>query len=175
MAAVNQLQRARKVIHGRSEPSSRSIILVHDDLGHVRGRHRRRLAGFLVGRGGWFVWSGSDLVIITFPVISLLEDEFLSVDQPALLNRPVVLLSVSLRGLLGRNFSFFLLLLPLGAIFRRLRVKGLFSLLFPLLELSLIGFLTWGEFQAAKRSTHTNTPSSTHLPSVSNVRIPSAC
>jgi len=90
------------------------------------------------------------LLIITFPVVSLLEDEFFPVDQPTLLNRPVVLLSVGFWGFLGRSFSLFLLLLPFSAVFRRLRIKGLFSFLFPLLEFSLIGFLTWGEFQAAK-------------------------
>jgi hypothetical protein len=135
-AAMDRLRNPRKATRDQSRPSSRLVILVHDDLRHIRSRHRHGCAVFLAGRGGLFVRNRANLFIVTFPVISLLEDEFLPVDQPALLDRPVV--PVSLGRILGRGFRLFLLLLPLGAVFRRLRVECLLSFLLPLLKFLLI-------------------------------------
>ena len=131
--------------------STRSVILVHNDLGHIRSGHRSGWAVLLVRREEFVVRSRANLLIVAFPIILLLKDEFLPIDQPAFLYWPVVLLPVNFGSLLGRGFNLFLLLLPLGTILRRFRSKRLLSFLFPLLEFSLIGFLARGEYKSSKR------------------------
>jgi hypothetical protein len=147
-----------------------SVILVHGDLGNIRSGDYR-WAVFFVGHGRLFTWSRAALFFVTFPVISLLEDEFLPVDQPALLDWTVV--CVSFRGLGGRSLGPFLLLLSLSAIFRRLRVDCLLSFLFPLLKFLLIGFLL-GSVRDPKAIATRSVPSSTGPPSILDVRTPFA-
>jgi len=104
----------RKVESNLGSSLTRSVILVHNDLGYIRSRNRPGCAVLLVSRRELFVRNRANLLIIALPVVPLLEDEFLPVDQPTLLDRPVVLLPVSFGSLLGRSFGLFLLFLPLG-------------------------------------------------------------
>ena len=149
---------------------TRSVILVDGDFGNIRSGDCGWVV-FLIGHGGSFARNRTTLLIVAFPVVSFFEDEFLPVDEPTLLDRTVVRLSASFRGLGGGSFSPFLLLLPLSAVFRRLCVDCLLPFLFPLLKFLLIGFLA-GNVRDSKAIATRSVPSLTHPPSILDVHTP---